>query len=207
MTTEFHKQKLAMLGSFEPTDIVFDWDTTSKILEQTRDHWRYYNPNKPGYNRYGLSLLSLDGADTGEKDLTSIRDYNQKNNTNYNELSYRTPTRWWDTLHPISEPLKPLENFLGRSHLLRLDLGGFFPPHRDLGDSFRLISFFQCSHECLHFALQGKIQFFECNRLYYADTEKVHSLVSFKNDSILLVLNVEPCQETYNFVLKNLKAF
>ncbi len=165
---------------------------------------RPYNKNKIGYKRRGLSLFSHDGGDSGEIDLGSIREYNFLNNTNYSEMSFNKPTKHWNDFHEVSNHLEPIADSIGRSHFISFDEGGFFPPHRDLGKTYRLISFFDCSPLSLYFILDNKKIAFTPGYFYFANTRKSHSLFSFQKNSIILVLNIEISQKTTNFVLSNL---
>ena len=205
--SQFFYSTLSSLGEFCPLDIDFDSSLLRKQLKPYLDKWVPYNRSKPGYKRYGLSLFSLDGGTSGEVDINSIFEYNKKNQTDYTELSFRTPTSYWKELSSLSEPLKGLEKSLGRSHLIRLDNGGFFPPHRDLGkDAFRLISFFNSDPDFFTFILDDKKIFFVTDRLYLFDAKKTHSLFSFKDNAIILVLNVEYNKDTMSFVFENLMS-
>ena len=196
---------LSSLGEICPLEIHFDSLLLEKQLKPYLDKWVPYNKNKPEYKRYGLSLFSLDGGISGEVDLNSIYEYNQKNKTHYTELSFRTPTFYWKKFSALSEPLKGIEKSLGRSHLIKLDNGGFFPPHRDLGmDTFRFISFFKSDPDVFTFLLNDKKFFFVTNRLYFFNARKTHSLFSFRNNAIILILNVEYSRDSIDFVFKNL---
>ena len=201
--SEIDYSMLTSLGSFYPLSIFFDWDLLKKQLEVRCNDWLIYNKSKPECKREGLGLFTLDGRVSGE-DLTSIREYNSENRTDYNELSFRVPTPYWKELTSLSEPLKPLENNLGRSHLIRLKNGGFFPPHRDLGETFRLIAFFNCSPNYLIFTLDDQKIFFQNNILYFANARKTHSLFSFQEEALILVLNVEYSDTSLGFVMRNL---
>jgi hypothetical protein len=101
--------------------------------------WMQYNPRKP-IARKGFPLTSLDGGTSGIPELDSLREYNKINGTNFKESSFQTIT-------PEGHELfgKFLNEFkCGRSNLMRLEAGGFFPWHRDLGsDSFRICYFFE----------------------------------------------------------------
>ena len=196
--------RLSSLGIFYPLSISFDFLLLEKQIRPYRKDWIPYNKSKPGYKRYGLSLFSLDGGVSGEIDLNSIKEYNEKNQTDYNELSFRKPTHYWHEFSSLSEPLKEIENNLGRSHLIKFDKGGFFPPHRDTGNTFRLISFFFCTHHHLKFLVDDKKFFFTNNRLYFLDTRKPHSVFSFQNNAVILVLNVEYSENSMDFVFKNI---
>ncbi len=125
---EFFNSILCSLGGTFPLEIDFDHFLLKEQLKPYLDKWVPYNRSKPEYKRYGLSLFSLDGETSGEIDLNSIREYNEKNQTQYTELSFRTPTSYWKEFSSLSEPLKGIEKSLGRSHLIRLDNGGFFLP-------------------------------------------------------------------------------
>jgi hypothetical protein len=208
MSTEknHYKDRLRALGSFEALEVAFDTEALhQQLAEVPQEGWKVYNKSKPGYNRYGLSLISLDGSTDGEIDLNSLLEYNKQNGTHYDELSFRTPTPFWRSLSALSSPLEPLLPHLGRSHLIRLDQGGIFPPHRDLGAAVRLIAFFDCAPNSLHFTLNNQVQYFESFRLHYADTDRVHSLVSFQKGSLILVLNVDPNPESYQFIINHLQ--
>ena len=206
---EFEKQlfysRLLSLGEIYPLGIDFDGYLLRKQLKAYTDKWVPYNRSKPGYKRYGLSLFSLDGDVSGEINLTSIYEYNQKHKTQYDELSFRVLTPYWKELNSLSKPLKELEKNIGRSHLIRIDNGGFFPPHRDLGvKTFRLISFFNTDPDILAFLLDDKKVHFVTNRLYFFNARRTHSLLSFKDNAMVLVLNVVCNEDSLKFVFENL---
>jgi hypothetical protein len=196
--------KLASLGQFYALNIHFDTEAFCKELLGLEDEWHPYNQSKPNYKRKGLSLFSLDGLTSGEIDLNSVHEYNLKNGTSFDEMSFNRPTQNWSKLPSLSHPLKELNQQLGRTHLIKFDKGGFFPPHRDIGNSFRLISFFNCCNASLNFTLDNKKIHFETGYLYFVDTRKIHSLFSFKKDATILILNVSLCDSSAKFVFKNL---
>jgi hypothetical protein len=153
-------------------------------------------------------LTSLNGEVDGEIDLNSVLEWNKAHGTDYNELSFRAPTPYWSHFKSITSKIQNLAPFLGRSHLLRLDQGGMFPPHRDSyreGDhSFRLIAFFECGPGSLHLCVGGQNVSFETKFLYFMNTRQIHSLVSFQHNAFVLVLNVELSSTTMRFVFDNL---
>ncbi len=204
LESEIAYLKLSSLGETCPLKIKFDSVLLKKQLTPYLHNWIPYNQSKPGYNRYGLSLFSLDGGTSGEIDLSSVSEYNKENQKDYDEFSFRTPTRYWREFSSLSEPLKKIEKNLGRSHLLKFDRGGFFPPHRDRGRAFRLIAFFFCIPDHFVFLLEDKKFFFMPERLYFLDTRKAHSLFSFQDNATILVLNVEYNRDSLNFVIENL---
>ena len=157
---EVNHHRLSELGDFYPLDPCFKWDLLCPQLEACDDRWRPYNKFKPSIKREGLSLISQDGSDDGEKDLTSLLEYNSKHGTQFDELSFRQPTDNWNKIPLIGELIGPLIPHLGRSHFIRFGEGGFFPPHRDLSRCFRLIAFFNCTPSSLGFVLDDKKNLF-----------------------------------------------
>jgi len=107
----------------------------NKLFNEIKDFkYAHYNPRKPDIKRYGLSVTSLDGSINGI-DLESIKEHNAENNTEYDELSFTKLTDVYYKSEEIQKIVKPFLtpiNNLGRSHILFLDRGGYFPPHRDL---------------------------------------------------------------------------
>lgn len=197
--------QLTSLGNFYGLDICFEDYPYLTDIERLKNEWKPYNIQKPGYKREGLSLFSLNGETDGLIDLNSVAEYNRINNTDYDELSFRTPTKNWFELKSISEPLEELRPNLGRSHLIRLGEGGFFPPHRDLGSSFRLISILDGFPDSLILLQNDEKINFTRRQLYFMDTRLVHSIYSFVKNSVILVLNVELNDESINFVYKHLR--
>lgn len=192
--------QLSSLGAFYELDISFSQEHLNSQLKPFENDWKTYNPRKPNYNRYGLSLFSLDGSLSGVPDLDSIYEYDRENGTEHTEMSFNQPTPAWKEIPEISRRLAELEPFLVRSHFIRLDTGGFFPPHRDVGEAFRLIAFFGPSPNSFHLVIDGQMRYFRPNVLYFLDTHKVHSVVSFEDDAKILVLNVKYDEAALLFV-------
>lgn len=148
-------------------------------------NWHQYNPRKT-ISRYGCSITSLDGEDSGIPDLDSLLEFNQLNNTTFTEKDFKTPT-----IHS-----KPFQEFLslfavGRSHYIHLPPGGFFPWHRDSDNiTFRLLfTIANCTQDSLIWLEDDKLLQFQNMTWYYINTKKKHSLFSFK-DSYFAVFNV-----------------
>ena len=198
-------QQLLQLGDFFELDVRFDELLFLHELRDLDESWRPYNTSKPHNPRQGLSLFSLDGNDDGVLDLNSVLEYNKANKTNYNEMSFRTATKNWFQLSSINTRLEDLKAHLGRSHLIKLAEGGFFPPHRDRGEGFRLIAFFNCAPSELFFLIEDEKLFFESGKLYFLNALKEHSVFSFKENSIMLVLNVELSHDSFRFVRHHLR--
>jgi hypothetical protein len=182
-----------------------------KFVQWTEDNFEYvkYNPRKD-VNRYGLSITSLDGRVNGVPDLDSLFEYNKENKTAYGEHDFKTYTPVYD--YPeLAECIDPIKDHIFRSHIIRLDPGGFFPPHRDFRgmniDSFRLlIPLKNMNPPSLTFIIDNQIQYWNNGSIYFADTAKMHYVFnsSFES-SYMIVLNVELSQHTVNFVTNNMK--
>ncbi len=195
-------EKLVSLGDFFQTNLKINAIDFQKELSQIDDQWRTYNKHKPLYKREGLSLFSLDGDTSGEIDLNSLYQYYLETGIDYEESSFKTPTPNWFHLKSLSEPLKKLEPSLCRSHLIRFKRGGFFPPHRDLGVTFRLISFLNNDPDRLHFFVDDQLVSYEPFKVYFVNTRKIHSLTSFSDDQVILVLNVLPNRDSFQCTFK-----
>lgn len=148
-------------------------------------NWHQYNPRKT-ISRYGCSITSLDGQDSGIPDLDSLLEFNQLNNTNYTEKDFKTPTKH---SQPFREFLSKFS--VGRSHYLHLPPGGFFPWHRDSDTvTFRLLFTIEnCTQDSLIWLEDDKPLQLQNMTWYYINTKKKHSLFSFKH-SYFAVFNV-----------------
>jgi len=173
------------------------WDC-HKVTEIISKHpgWVYYQPQKPGYNRYGLSVTSLDGGFSGEPDLYSLREYAQLTGKVYNEQHFKVRTNITTFCPEINTFLDFWEPNLGRVHFLKLDKGGFFPPHRDNGlvlsvQSFRiLVPIHNFGINDMKWIQDEKVLNLRIGHTYFINTCKAHSLFSFVDNCIMLVLNV-----------------
>jgi hypothetical protein len=169
-------------------------------------HWVRYNPRKD-VNRFGLSVTSLNGGYSGIPDLDSLREYNSLNKTNFGESAFKTRTLIVDELG-LGPFLDIWGRHLGRSHFLRLDKGGFFPPHRDNGvmippRTVRILVPIRWQHNHAVWIQDGKLLHLEEGRPYFINTSKEHSVFSYTDGSILLVLNVMTEPETLRAILTN----
>jgi hypothetical protein len=172
------------------------WDVvlTQQILD-AHTGWKQYNPRK-NINRYGLSVTSLDGGYSGVPDLDSLLEYNKLNNTKYTETDFKVKTDIVDQISNLQELLTALSPDLGRCHFLKLNAGGFFPPHRDNGSfvpsqSFRVIVPLGNTYKSeWHWIHEGKLLNLTPGKTYCINTTKEHSVFSFKDNCCMLVFNV-----------------
>mgnify|MGYP001171803820 CR=1 FL=1 len=198
---------LLSFGDF--ISLKFKCDVKKLFDEIKQFSFSQYNPRKD-IKRYGLSITSLDGSINGI-DLDSIKDYNIENKTEYDELSFNKLTDVYYSSNEIQKVVKPFIKHLGRSHILYLPEGGYFPPHRDLPvyyegqNSLRvLIPLKGCNPPDLYFMYENKPLYFEHGRAYFLNTNKAHNLFSFK-DSYMIVLNIKTSEEVYKIIGDNFK--
>jgi len=158
--------------------------------------WKEYQPHKKPNNRFGLSVTSLDGNFSGEPDLYSLREYYTMTGKAYNEGDFKKRTTITNQIPELNPLLDFFEPSLGRSHFLRLDKGGFFPPHRDNGaivntPTFRiLVPILNMGVNDMKWIQEDKILNLELGATYFINTTRIHSVFSFVDNSIMLVLNV-----------------
>ena len=198
---------LSNLGDVVPLDINVDVEKTRKELEYFKDEWKQYNPRKPNA-RQGLSITSLDGELSGIPDLDSLLEYNVLNNVRIKEVDINVRTPVAERVKSI-KPLLDIFDTLGRSHFIRLNRGGFFPPHRDSKllnvSCFRVITLcHNCNRNQFNFIYEDRLLNLKPGKPYFINTRKVHSVFSYVDDSVQCVLNVPLTEENYKAISKNL---
>ena len=199
---------LLSFGDLIPLKIRCD---VKKLFDEVKDFkYLQYNPRKD-IKRYGLSITSLDGNIDGV-DLDSIKEYNKENNTEYDELSFQTFTSVYYESQEIQKITEPFLGHIGRSHILYLPEGGYFPPHRDLPvyveqqNSLRvLVPLKGCNPPDMYFMYEDKPLHFEHGRAYFLNTNKAHNLFAFK-DSYMIVLNIKTSEKVYQILGDNFQA-
>lgn len=173
------------------------WDLP-KIMQILDKHpgWSEYQPHKVGYNRYGLSVTSLDGGFSGKPDLYSLREYYRMTGEIYDEMSFKKRTNIVEFLPELNEFLDFWEPSLGRTHFLKFNRGGFFPPHRDNGahvnsPTFRiLVPINNFGINDMKWIQEEKVLNLTLGQVYFINTTKLHSVFSFVDNCIMLVLNI-----------------
>ncbi len=174
-----HMQRLALYEDCIELSIPVD------VIDLTTLSWHPYNPRK-NIERYGCSITSLDGNDIGIPDLDSVLEYNNENQTSYEEKDFNVPTHH---SAPFRHFLKRFQ--VGRCHYLKLPPGGFFPWHRDVDtDSFRIIYTIEhCNPVDFVWLEDDKLIELQDQRWYYINTRKKHCVFSFQT-AVFAVFNV-----------------
>ena len=184
-----------------------------KDLVLNHPGWKQYNTYKQGYNRYGLSMTSLDGGYSGVPDLESLIEYYRETNEIYYDRDFKVRTPLSYEIPEVSELFDFFGDSLGRSHFLRLDRGGFFPPHRDHewklpNDMFRIVVPFNNFHSSnMTWVYDGKVVQLREGYTYFMNTTKTHSLFSYDDDCTMLVLNVSATEDTMNRLIRKMRVY
>lgn len=203
---------LVHLGEFVKTKWSIDHHDVERQLEKFKDNWCPYNVKKDTYNnRWGLPITSHSGDVMDNYHLNSFGYMQHYHNVEMKEENFTTPT---DVYHSILEIKKLVDVFapdIGRVHMLRVNKGGFFPPHRDFHGAspeyFRLLTVFgQCSPENYVQMLNGKPVYPEAGYTYFANTQLDHSVFSFSDNLYALVITVKLNERTHSLIMNNTMA-
>ena len=194
---------LFSLGNVIPLDIYVDSPNLNQEISKYKDQFKVYNPRKKGYNRFALSITSLDGSLSGIPDLDSLYEYNKENKTFYDECDFREPTSFFRSCESLKTALQPFKGAIGRSHILKLDKGGFFPNHRDLSAKSIRIFFSLASSSRYAFILNDKVLCLQKNQLYCFNTRLAHSLFSFEDNNLFAVFNIDLNEFAVKRIYKN----
>ena len=159
------QQTLTSLGNVVALNrYVGNLGSMNKSLQSFEENFKRYNPRKKGNPRYGLSITSLHGDFSNDVDMDSLHEYNKENGTKFDEGDFRKWTPFYKDCKNLQKVMEPFHEYMGRSHVLRLDSGGFFPPHRDsftlTPGSFRLFISLCGYFEKYCFLLDDKKMFF-----------------------------------------------
>jgi len=193
--------QLDAIGSWTPLDFIIQHDLWNKDQQALKDLWRPFQPKEGILNdRDSILLYGMEGDEptspTGLSQIKKKFGYKPKES----EFSIPTSARALLTCcHELFDYFDPL----GRSFIIKLNAGGFYPRHRDHlllnRDTFRLIVFLGNSQDQLEWEVDGHIKTFLPNTVYYVDTRKMHRLSSWNHNSAMVVVNV--CK-TWTNVLK-----
>ena len=119
-------------------------------------------------------------------------------------------------MYPYFEKwLAPLEPYLGRTHVIKLNRGGYFPPHRDNKhsniESFRLFLPLNYDSRTTFFMLEDKKMEFSNGTMYFIDTAKMHTLFHCADNPfyfvvVNMVLSQDSVDKTLEFLYIPLQA-
>lgn len=178
-------------------------------LLDTHPNWRVYNPSKSGNNRYGLSVTSLDGSFSGP-DLDSLIEHTRRTGELLWESDFKTRTPLVQDIPEVANLCDFFGEDLGRSHFLRLDRGGWFPPHRDHNwkipnNIFRVVvPYRNFDTRNMSWIFDGKLIKLEIGKTYFMNTTKLHSLFSYDDGCLMLILNVAANRPLFKRLIRDI---
>ena len=206
--TSLLRAELSALGSIVPLNLFVDKAELKSSLKEFEKHFKPYNPRKAGHARYGLSITSKDGDFSGIPDLDSLFEYNKLHGTSFDEPDFRVQTDFFKNSNTLFSALRPFHHYMGRSHILKFNKGGFFPPHRDLSEnSFRLFISFCGGVNDYAFILDENKVFFSPGQVYFVQTMLSHSLFSFVDEALFALFNIDLRREAVEALFRHLSCY
>jgi hypothetical protein len=196
VTLETVANELALLnlGDFEPLNIKINCGQFMREIAQFDNDWVDYLPrtDKPN-NRQGLVLSNLPGK--SHTDNPSLPQASMEAGRRLSENDFVEKTVVYDqckSLQPLLDEFQPI----GRTFLIKSNIGGYFVPHRDHPtmprESFRIAVFLNnCAPLQYDWLIDTDRKLsIEMGRAYYINTRKTHRTISWTNDSIHLIMNI-----------------
>ena len=178
-------------------------------LEQFKDNWCPYNVKKDANNnRWGLPITSHSGDVMDNYHLNSFGYMQKYHDVEMKEENFTTPTEVYNKVPELAKLVDAFKPDIGRVHLLRVDKGGFFPPHRDFPgvgpEWMRLLMVFgKCKPENFVHMLDGKPVYPDPGYLYFVNFQLDHSVFSFSDGLYALILTVKVNQRTHDLIINN----
>lgn len=203
---------LCNLGNVAKLKFSFDTNKTLEQLQEFKENWCPYNVKKDKTNnRWGLPLTSHSGDIFDNYHLNSFGYMQKYHNVEMKEENFNTPTQAYHKLTELSSIIDKFSPDIGRVHLLRVDQGGFFPPHRDFvsfaPDYYRLLAVFgKCTPENYVQMIDGKPFYPEPGHLYFINFQLDHSVFSFSDGLHSLILTVKNNERNYDLITNNTVA-
>ena len=203
---------LCNLGSYVKMNLYINEHEVKDQLKEFENNWCPYNVKKDTVNnRWGLPLTSHSGDVMDNYHLNSFGYMQRYHNVEMREENFITPT---EVYHKIPELAKLVDIFspdIGRVHLLRVDKGGFFPPHRDFPgvapEYVRLLLVFgNCSDFNYVQLLHDQVFRPERCHLYFVNFQLNHSVFSFSDNLYSLILTVKLNKRTHDLIVKHSMA-
>ena len=186
-------ERVLSYGNIFPLNITCN---TSKLIEEIAQFdFAQYNTEKSNIPRLGLSVTSLDG-NINSGDLESL------NGTEYRESSFSKLTPVYYKSSEVQKIVDPFKPWIGRTHILNIRRGGYFPPHRDElsveQHTFRVIIPLRAFNPPHNYLLYNdRVTYMNEGQAYFMNTNAVHSDMSFSNDMLVMVMNVVCCDQSY----------
>ena len=194
--------QLQALNYWEPLSIKIK-NTIEDELEDLDKMWQPYLRRDGIMNdREGIPLFSIPGLDI--KNGISMPDATKAMGRYLSELEFCHPTEAYHllpSLHPLLDYWQPL----GRTFLVKLNAGGYFPPHKDTPlltrNTFGVVAFLsdQYSLDQFEWEMHNKKMPIKQFTAYYCDTRQTHRTHSWAHNCIHLIMNIP---KTWENVMK-----
>jgi hypothetical protein len=197
---------LVNMGAVVKTKWRLDPYQVEQQLSQFKDNWCPYNQKKDTVNnRWGLPVTSQTGEVMDNAHLNSFGYMKKYHDAKLSEEDFSTPTQVYHAVPDIKNLVDIFKPDIGRVHLLRIDKGGFFPPHRDFHglcpSYFRLITVFgRCSPENYVQMIDGRAVYLEPGWVYFVNFQLDHSVFSFSDNLYSLILTVKLNERTHELL-------
>ena len=185
--------QLAVLGDVIPLSVKIDTGKFQKEISKFDNDWCDYLPRTDRVNnRKGLTVTTFPGF--SHQETPSLPELAKRLGRPVKEVEMNAKTEVYDycsSLHPILS----LFPDLGRTFLLKCNMGGYFVPHRDHPqlnrDVFRVLVFLNnCKRNEFDFIFDNQCLAIEEGRAYVINTRKTHRAFSFVDNSIQMVMNI-----------------
>lgn len=208
LETTVNELALSKIGDFEPLDFKIDCERFMNEISHFNDSWVDYLPRTDRVNnRQALLLTNLPGKTYNED--PSLPEASIRAGRRLSELDFDSRTQVYDncwSLHQVLDTFTPI----GRSFLVKCNMGGYFVPHRDHPtiprETFRLVAFLNNCNPMDYDWIQGidKKMPIEMGRVYYVNTMQTHRTISWVNDSIHMIMNIPFTSKNVSLVLSHL---
>jgi len=204
-------QSIIQLGNHLTLNYRLNISNLMAELEPHDAKWSQYNTKKLYNHRDGLCVFNERGVTGPGPALNSLLEWNRDHGTSFTENEFNKPTEVFNTSMELQQLLSPIQNYVYRTHFLKLHPGGFFPPHRDsfsrtMNSTIRLIvPIMNCQPPHVRFILEDKTLTWEEGRMYFVNTILMHMLFNASHQpSTWLVINAECNDCTYDYITSGL---
>lgn len=200
---------LCNLGNVAKLKLHFDGYQVIEQLNAFKDNWCPYNVKKDTVNnRWGLPITSSTGDVMDNYHMNSFGHMQRYHSVEMKEEDFTTPTTVFDNVPEVAKIIDIFRPDIGRVHFLRVDKGGFFPPHRDFPgpdpEYVRLLCVFgNCKAENFAHILDGKLIYPDPGYLHFINFQLDHSVFSFSDGLYALILTVRLNQRTHDLIMKH----
>jgi len=203
--------QLTALGDWVPLRFNLDNDLwlKNKAVMDSNGWWRPFQPKAGIKNdRDCVLIYGMEGDEPTT--ITGLSQWYEKLGRWPSENEFCFPTSAQKELTVCKEVFDYFDP-LGRTFLIKLNAGGFYPMHRDhyylTRDTVRLIAFLGDCNQTLEWEVDGRRRTIFANTVYYVDTRKEHRLHAWETtDTAMVVMNVKKDWRTMMKILTKIRS-